>query len=353
MRLRNSFVFGLGLATTLALAIGGLRLGAQAGQYTQVGDIQIGGPQAASWDYLTIDPVNKKLYVAHSVEFDVIDLATEKVVNKITGIQGAHGIAFAPNGHGFATGGREGKVTVTDLKTYATLAKIDATNPDAILYEPKQKEIYAISNAGQLVTVINPDTNAVVTTIPLAGAGETGQADPALGRVFVNIEDKNSVDVIDVATHKVVANWPIAPAAGGTGMAIDPASHRIFVGGGDGHLVMIDDQTGKVVASIATCTGSDATAFDPGTKLVFSSCREGKTTVAHMDSPNALTVVQTITTAQGSKTMAVDPATHKVYIGGAKPMATTAAAPAATGGRGRGPQMDPESFHVFVFGMGK
>ena len=191
-----------------------------------------------------------------------------------------------------------------------------------------------------------------MTTIPLAGAAETGQANPALGRVFVNIEDKNSVDVIDVATHKVVANWPIAPAASGTGMAIDAASNRIFVGGGDGHLVMMDDQTGKVVASIATCTQSDATWFDPGTKLVFSSCREGKITVAHMDSPNALTVVQTITTAQGSKTMTLDPATHKLIQrrrqanGGAARMAGAAAGRAA-------PQMDPESFHVFIFGMGK
>jgi DNA-binding beta-propeller fold protein YncE len=351
MRLRNSFVFGLGLAATLALAIGGPRLGAQAGQYTQIGDVLIGGPQAASWDYLNVDTVNKKLYVSHSVEFVVIDLATEKVINKITGIQGGHGIAFAPNGHGFISGGREGKVTVTDLKTYATLAKIDAVNPDAVMYEPKQKEIYAFSNAGSLATVINADTNAVVTTIPLAGAAETGQADPALGRVFVNIEDKNSVQSIDVATHKVVASWPIAPAAGGTGMAIDTASHRIFVGGGDGHLVMMDDQTGKVVASIDTCTQSDATWFDPGTKLVFSSCRDGKLTVAHMDSPNALTVVQTITTAQGSKTMTLDPATHKLYVGGAKPMAAQPAA--AAGGRAGRVQMDPESFHVFIFGMGK
>jgi hypothetical protein len=352
MRRTHSFAFGLGLALAFAAAFAAPRLGAQAGQYTQVGDIQIGGP-LASWDYLNVDAVNKKLYVSHSSEFVVIDLATEKVINKITGIQGAHGIAFAPNGHGFISGGREGKVTVTDLKTYATLTKIDATNPDAIMYEPKNKEIYAFSNAGSLATVINSDTNAVVTTIPLAGAAETGQADPGLGRVFVNIEDKNSVDVIDIATHKVVANWPIAPAGSGTGMAIDTASHRIFVGGNDGHLVMIDTQSGKVVASVETCKGSDATWFDPGTKLVFSSCREGKTTVAHMDSPSALTVVQTITTAQGSKTMAVDTATHKLYIGGAKPMAATAAAPAATGGRGRGPQMDPESFHVFVFGLGK
>src|SRR5438046_1467780 len=98
MRLRDSVVFAVGIAATLALAIGGPKLGAQAGQYTQTGDIMIGGPQAAAWDYLNVDTVNKRLYVSHSVEFVVIDLATEKVLNKIGGMRGAHGIAFAPNG---------------------------------------------------------------------------------------------------------------------------------------------------------------------------------------------------------------------------------------------------------------
>jgi len=342
--MRGRFVFSVGLGAAVVAA--GLTLGAQSGQYSQVGDILIGGPQAASWDYLNVDQVNKKLYVSHSTEFVVIDIPTEKVVGRVTGVQGAHGIAFAPNGHGFATGGREGKVTVVDLKTYATLAKIDAVNPDSILYEPKQKEVYAFSNQGKLATVINSDTNAVVTTIPLDGNAETGQADPALGKVFVNIEDKDEVQVIDVASHKAVATWPIAPASGGTGMAIDTTNHRLFVGG-EGRMVMIDAQTGKVASSVDTCKGSDSSWYDPGTKLAFSSCGDGVTTVSRVDGPTKLTVVQSITTANRSKTMALDPASHKLYIGGAKPE-TGGAAPA---GRGRGPQLDPNSFHVFVFGM--
>jgi len=344
--MRVSPVFSLGFAA--AVIAGGLTLGAQARQYTQTSDVMIGGPQAASWDYLNVDTANKKLYVSHGTEFVVIDIATEKVVSKVTGIDGAHGIAFAPNGRGFGTGGREGKVTVIDLKTYATIAKVAATNPDAVLYEPKQKEVYAFSHAN-LATVINADTNAVVTTVPLSGGAETGQADPALGRVFVNIEDKDAVDAIDVATHKVVATWPLAPGTGPSGMAIDTVNHRLFVGAGP-VMVMMDAKTGKVLASVPICSGTDSTWYDPGTMLAFSSCGDGKTTVAHVDGPDKMTVVQTITTAPRSKTMALDPATHKLYIGGAKPQAA-AAAPA--GGRGRGPQLDPDSFHVFVYSLGK
>jgi hypothetical protein len=118
-------------------------------------------------------------------------------------------------------------------------------------------------------------------------------------------------------------------------------------------MVMMDATSGKVVASVPICSGTDATWFDPGTKLAFSSCRDGKITVAHVDGPDKMTVVQTITTAPGSKTMALDTVTHKLYVSGAKPMAADAGAAAPTAGRGRGPQNDPNSFHVFVFGMKK
>jgi hypothetical protein len=172
-----------------------------------------------------------------------------------------------------------------------------------------------------------------------------------LGRVFVNIEDKNSVDVIDIATHKVIANWPVAPASEPTGMAIDLANHRIFVGGGP-NTVMMDARTGKVLASMPICSGTDATWFDPGTKMVFSSCggNNGQITAGHVDGPDKLTVVQTIATLRGARTMTLDTATHNLYVVGQKYAPGAAAAPA--GGRG-GPPAIADSFHVMILGMGK
>jgi DNA-binding beta-propeller fold protein YncE len=355
--MRVRLAFALGLVATLVLTTSGTWLGAQGGggaaPYVQVSDILIGGPLPAQWDYLNVDSAGKRLYVSHgNAEVVVIDTATEKVVGRITDTPGVHGIAIAPNGKGFTSNGRENKVSIVDLKTLQTSSKTDVgVNPDAIMYEPKQKEIYAFNHTGKSATVINPDSGAVVATIPLSGTVETGQSDPGLGRVFVNIEDKDSIDVIDVATHKVVASWPVAPGDGPTGMAIDTATHRLLVGANK-FMVMLDASNGKVVASVPICAGTDATWFDPGTKLAFSSCRDGKITVAHMDAPDKLSVVQTITTAPNSKTMALDAVTHKLYVAGAKPAAADPNAPAA-GARGRGPQNDPNSFHVFVFGMKK
>jgi DNA-binding beta-propeller fold protein YncE len=327
----------------------GTYLAAAGPTYAKVGEIKVGG--AGGWDYLTVDSAANRLYVSHGTEVIVIDTATNTVVGRIPDTPGVHGIAVVPAlGRAFTTNGRENKVGIVDLKTLQTSSKVaTGANPDAIVYEPKQKEIYALNHTGHSATVINPETGAVIATIPLAGTAESGAADPGLGRVFVNIEDKNSIDVIDIAKHAVVGNWPVAPAEEPTGMAIDPSSHRLFVGGGTS-LVMIDDTTGKVVASAPICTGTDATFFDPGSKLVFVSCSDGHVTIAHMDSPSKLTVVQTLETAPRSRTMTLDPATHKIYLAAVKLASPDPnAAPPAGGQRGRGPAPVADSFHVLVF----
>ena len=317
--------------------------------YQKVGEIHIGG--SGAFDYLAVDPAAKRLYVTHGTEIVVIDTATDKIVGRIADTPRVHGIAFAPGGKGFTSNGGENKVSIVDLKTLQTLSKVETgANPDAILYEPKQKEIYALNHSGKSATVIDADKGTVNATIPLGGQAETGQTDPSLGRVFVNIEDKDAVDVIDIASHKVVATWPVAPAESPTGMAIDTSNHRLFVGGGKA-MVMIDAKTGKVIASAPICNGTDATFYDADKKTAFSSCGDGNITVVKVDG-DKLTVVQTIPTTRGARTMALDPATHKIYTAAQnfQPPDPNAPPPAA-GARGRGPAPVPDSFHVLIFNL--
>ena len=344
MRVRN---WMLGLAGLLSVGAG---LRAADAPYTKLAEIHIGG--AGNFDYLTVDPAAERLYLSHGNEVVVIDLTNNTIAGRIADTPGVHGIAVAPGGHVFTSNGRGNNVSVVDPKTLATLSKVETgANPDSIIYEPKDKAIYAFNHTGGSATVIDAATGKVVATVPLEGAVETGASDPGLGKVFVNIEDKDEVMVIDTATHKVTAKWPIAPAEGGTGMAIDPATHRIFVGGGK-VLVMMDAQSGKVVANVPICNGTDATSFDPGTKNVFVSCSDGHITVAHMDSPAKLSPVETITTSRGARTIAVDPTTHRVYVAAQdyQPVDPNAAPPPA-GGRGRGPAAVPDSLKVLVYGQ--
>ena len=322
------------LATVMTTATG---YTAAPGTYAQVGDIAIGGPLPAQWDYLTADAPSKRLYVSHNAEVVVIDTASDKVIGRITDTPGVHGIAVGA-GKVFTSNGRENKVSVVDPKSLATLSKIDSggANPDAITFDATTNEIWVFNHTGNSTTEIAAATGKVVATIPLSGTAESGQSDGS-GRVFVNIEDKDQIDVIDVAAKKVTASWTVSPGSSPTGMSLDRASHRLFVGAGK-LMVMIDTTSGKVVASVPICAGTDATWYDAGTKLAFSSCRDGHITVARVDS-DKMTVMQTIDTAPGSKTMGIDTSTHKLYVAAARPR--------AAGERG----YDPDSFHVLVYGL--
>ena len=342
--MRSRVQFSLAMVVCAAAAVVGQ------GQYTKVGEIPVGG--GGGFDYLTVDSAAKRLYVSHNPEVVVIDTGTNTVVGKIADTPGVHGIAVGADGKLYTSNGREDKVSVVDAKTLQTLSKIETgKNPDAITYDPKKKEVYAWNHTGKSASVIDTATGKVTTTIPLSGVAETGGVDG--DRAFVNIEDKDSIDVIDTNKHEVIAHWPVAPADSPTGMAVDAENHRIFVGGGP-ELVMIDDTTGKVVAHVPICTGTDATGYDPSTKLVFVSCSDGKVTIAHVDGPDKLSVTQTLATSRGSRTIAVDPATHRLYLAAVsyQPPDPNAPPPAA-GQRAARPTPIPDSFKVIVFGPGK
>lgn len=326
------------------VAVVALLIGVTAdGQYAPGGDIPVGG--LGRFDYLTVDSAARRLYLSHGTEVVVIDLAANKVIGKIADTPGVHGIAIAPNGKGFITAGQENKVAVFDLKTLQVLMKVDTgANPDAIVYEPKNKEIYSLNHTGKSVTVIDADSGKVTATIPLSGVAESGAADPGLGRVYVNIEDTGAVDVIDIKMHTVVANWKVAPAEEPTGMAIDTARHRLFVGGGPSQ-VMLDGATGKVVASAKICDGTDATFFDAAASLSMSSCSDGHISIIKIGPGDTMTTTQTLETKRGARTMALDPVTHKIY---------TAAAdlqPAPVGG-GRA-QAVPDTLRVLIYAPSK
>ena len=309
-------------------------------------EIQVGG--GGGWDFLSIDAPAHRLYVAHATKVVVIDTQAGKVVGEIPDTPAVHGFAIAADlGRGFSSNGRENKVSIVDLKTLKLIQKVDTgENPDAILYEPSEKEVWVFNGHGKSASVIDAQTGKVVATIPLEGKPETGQADSKAGKVYVNLEDLNVVKELDIATHKVTGTWPIAPGEGATGLAFDAATHRLFVAC-DKYMVMMDSTNGKVVDTVPAGEGVDAAAFDPGTKLAFASAGEtGIVTIAHEDSPALLKVVQTLKTRQGARTMTLDPLTHAIYL------ATTDYEPRPAGSKER-PKAVAGTFRVLVYTMTK
>jgi YVTN family beta-propeller protein len=244
--------------------------------------------------------------------------------------------------------GREATVSVVDLKTLQIVATVKTgENPDAILYEPVHKEVYAFNGRGKSATVFDAKTGEVRATIPLPGKPEFAVFDEKAGRIYNNIEDTNQLVAIDSATHAVVATWSIAPGEEASGLALDPATHRLFVGCSNNLMLMVDATTGKVLASVPIGAGVDANAFDPGTGLAFASSSDGTLTVARPEGKDKLTVVQTLTTPKRSRTMTLDPKTHRLYVAAAE------FAPPVTGpdGKPQRPQVVAGSFKVVVYEM--
>lgn len=320
---------------------------ASAQSYKFIKSIPIGGE--GGWDCLSVDAKARRLYLTHENEIVVVGLTQDKPVGEIADTPGVHGFAVAPEiGRGFSSNGTESSISVIDLRTLKTIAKVEAgENPDAILYEPTHSEVYSFNGRGKSITVFSAKSNNVVATVPLSGKPEFAAVDAKSERVFCNIEDKNEIAVIDTKTHTVTATWSLAPGAEPTGMAFDAANHRLFVGCHNKLMEMLDSDTGKIVASVPIGAGVDACAFDDTTQLAFASCGSGTLTIAKEETPDKLTVVQTLATERGARTMALDPVTHRIYT------CTAQIAPEQTSpspGQPRRPNYEPGTFHLLVYG---
>ncbi len=329
----------------ILLSIVGITASTASESYHLLKEIPVGGD--GGWDLLTVDEANHRLYVSHATKVVVIDTDKDTVVGEIANTPGVHGIAIAPKlNRAFVSNGRSNSVSVVDLKTLQTISTVaTGANPDAMLYEPSRSEVYAFNARGNSATVFAADsTNKIVTTIELGSNPEFAVADPKAGRIYLNLEHSSEVVSIDVKTHQVVNRWPIAPGEEATGMGLDAVHHRLFLGCANKMMVMMDYTSGKILASVPIGDGVDANAFDPTTQLAFASCRDGTVTIAHEDSPETLTVVQTLSTARGSRTMALDSKTHKIYL-----PAADYEAQAEQGATRQRPKMIADSFKVLVF----
>jgi DNA-binding beta-propeller fold protein YncE len=300
----------------------------------------IGGE--GSWDYVTIDAPGHRLFVTRATHTQAIDTDSGKVLGDIPGQVRSHGVAIVPRlNRGFITdGGGPGAILVFDLKTYAVLGKLAAMpDADGIIYDAKLDRVLAVSGDGGTLMTFAPDidpANGKVTSIDLGGKPEFLASDGS-GKVFVNLEDKDVVAVVDLKSRSVVSRWPVAPAGHPVGMAIDPASHRLFIGCRNPQkLVVMNDETGKIEASLPIGAGVDATAAGAG--LAFASAGDGTLTVA-AEKAGKFDVAQVVKTPTGAKTMGMNAETHRIYL------PAVDLEPAVAGTR---PKQKPDTFKIVV-----
>jgi DNA-binding beta-propeller fold protein YncE len=315
--------------------------------YHVVTTYKVGGD--GGWDYLTTDADARRIFISRGTHVMVVDADSGKIVGDIPDTQGVHGIALAPDlGRGFTSNGREGTVTIFDIKTLAVISKVKAgDNPDAILYDPATKRVFTFNGRSQDSTAIDGASGKVLGTIKLDGKPEFAASD-AKGEIFVNIEDKSELVAIDPNKLEVKSKWPLAPCTEPSGLSIDRKNRRLFVGCDNKMMAVVDADSGKVLATPAIGEGVDATTFDPDTGLAFASCGgDGVLTVVKEDTPDKFSVAENVTTQKGARTLALDAKTHNVFV----VTAQFGARPAATADNPHPrPAIVPDSFVVLVVG---
>ncbi len=301
------------LAAILFLAIGAnlpspVRAAAP---YLLTKTVPVGPPDR--WDYLYVDPAARRLYIAHSDRISVLNAETLSPAGEIAGIDGAHGIAVA-GGHGYASNGKSGTVSVFDPATFKITKSIPAApDADGVLYDPASRHVFVINGDSGSLTVIDAATSTLVATIPTGGSLEFGAAD-GRGHVFVNEAEPGHLLRVDSASNTVTARWDTPGCAGARGAAVDAAAQRAFVSCVNGVMLVLDTQTGRVIATLPIGRGSDAAAYDAKTHRVFSSNGEGTLSVFREADADHFIKEEDSPTAPGARTMAVDPTTGRVFV---------------------------------------
>jgi len=298
-------------------------------------------PGDGGFDYIVFDPSANRVYASHGTEVDVLDADSGKLLGKVEDTPGVHGIAIVPNLHrGFVTNGGNATISVFDTGTFKTLAKIAvAEDPDFVLYDPQSKRVLVCHGDAAAITAIDPEKQTVVGKIALGGGAEAAVVN-GRGQGFVNLEESAMVVSFDPQALKVIHKWPITGCKTPTGLAMDTANDRLFIGCRSKVLAVMDAANGKVITTLPIGDRVDAVAFDTDNKLIFASNGDGTVSVVRQKSANEYESAGDIQTQKSAKTMALDPKTKRLFLSAAE------MAPPA-GGQGR-MRPKPGSFAVLV-----
>jgi DNA-binding beta-propeller fold protein YncE len=318
----------------------------QSSEYKIINKISV--PVNGKWDFVTFDNSSRRLYISHGSVMQVIDVDKEKLLGEVTNTLGIHGIALATEmNKGYTSNGKDSTVTVFDLKTFVTIKtiKLQASNPDHIIYDNYSKKIFVFNNKSKNASIVDPATDLVVKTLSLGGNPELAVSDNQ-GLIFVNLEDKAEVAVIDSKNLLVKNKWSLSPGEEPTGLSLDLKNNRLFAGCSNKLMIVMDSKTGKVIAKLTIGDYVDGTAYDPEKKLLFSSNGEGTITVIRQDGPDKYSVLQNIVTKKGAKTLALDEEKHRLYL----PCSDYNPPIEKTGSETPKPTITPNTFGILVVG---
>ena len=331
----------------VACAVGSQAQGPSGGPYKVLKTVKSGGD--GGFDYVYADVAGRRLYIPRtgsSPRINVFNLDTLETVGEIPKVS-ARGAAVDPaSRHGFSS---SKPVAMWDTTSLEVLKTIDVQgSPDGIMFDPFNERVYVFSHSAPNATVIDAKDGAVVGTIDLGGAPEQAVTD-GKGHLYVDLEDKDSVAVVDAKTLSVTARYSLAGKGGGpAGLGFDVKNRLLFVACRDPQtMVIVNADDGKIVTTLPIGSGVDGAIFNPATMEAFSSQGDGTLTIVKENSPSSFAVEQNLKTMTRAKTLTLDSKTNHILLIGAEYGPPPAGAGAGRGARG---PMVPDSFSILVVG---
>ena len=276
--------------------------------------VPLGAPDR--WDYVVYDPGSLRVYVAHGDRVTVVNGASGALLGTVVGMPGGtHGIAIShATGEGYTDDGKAGEVVAFDLQTLKVVKRIKAeSDADGIVFDPSSGHVFVIDGDSAKVTVIDPRTDAVVATVDAGGGLEFGVAGEN-GKFYVDGAEKHEIVRIDTATNAADAHWPMSTCVKPHGLAIDRVRHRLFASCSNEVMVVMNADSGAVIATLPIGEGTDFASFDAARNLAFSSNRDGTLSVISEISPDKFESLPPIKTQIGARTMALDPKSGRIYL---------------------------------------
>lgn len=287
---------------------------AQAPAYHVSKTVALGAPDR--WDYLVYDGPSHRLYVSHGDRLTVLDGRSGSMLGEVVGMPGGtHGIGIvAAAGKGYTDDGQAGEAVAFDLKTFQTGARIKAApDADGIAFDPVSGHIFVVDGDSKVLTVIDPKTDTAIATVDGGGKLEYAVSGEN-GYLYVNGAGNKEIVRVNTATNQADAHWPIPDCTSPHGLAIDKATHRLFVSCVNAVMTVVNADSGAVVATLPIGNGTDGAAFDPKRKLVFSSNYDGTLSVMREASADSFTGLGSIPTKVTGKNMTIDPATGRLFV---------------------------------------
>ncbi len=295
---------------SIFLLLSGVASHAQTSDLRLVSQQQI--PGDTKWDYLSFEPSSHRLFITHGDRVDVFDTSDKRVIGTIPNTLGVHGVALAPElDRGYTSTGLSSTVTIFELSSLRVLGTLPTEKkPDAIIYDPATKRVFVANGDSGTLTVIDALANRIIDTVAIGGKLEF-QAVDGKGRLYVNVENRNVLAVIDTKNLRVLAQFDVSAGCNApTGLSIDAQTGRLFLGCRNQRMAVVDGTTGVILASLPVGMGCDATAYDPALKQAYASSGDGTITVLNSET---YAIEQVIATQPTARTLALDPALHILY----------------------------------------